>query len=110
MFKRIMLTALVLFSTQSFAGSCGAGKVTRILVGAWNSDDLIIKIDYSESASSHTSNFNGYIRYKKSQLGEYRSQALLSLALSAYHADEVIYTHSHSSDCANANEISLRKS
>ncbi|MEP0176632.1 MAG: hypothetical protein ABJH28_09250 [Paraglaciecola sp.] len=103
----IILILMPVFGAQ--AGSCGAGKITRILIGAYNLDDLILQIDYSEGTSSHAgSDYNGYIRYQKSQLGEYRSNMLLSLALSAYHSGSIIYTSSHNSNCSAATEISLR--
>ena len=98
---------LITFSCNSFA-NCGAGKITNIQVGGWNSDDIVIKLDNSKHANTLPNNvmYSGSkIRFKKSQIGEFRLSNILSSVLAAYHSNKPIYVNSHMNDCGNATEV-----
>ena len=109
--RRLLLISTLFFSVnQAFAGSCGAGKVTQILAGGYNSDDLIIKIDYSANASTHNgTEYYGRIRFRKSRLSDSRLTMLQTLAISAFHTDTLVYVNSHTNRCDDATEINIRK-
>ena len=105
--KRFSLFALVLLNNAASAGSCGEGKIIRVLEGGWNTDDYMIKIDYSVANSAHAgTEFNGYIVYK-STLNTQRLNGIRSVALAAYMAGKNVKAYSHANDCSEATEISV---
>ncbi|WP_194863770.1 hypothetical protein [Alloalcanivorax profundimaris] len=54
------------------AGSCGAGKIISVLEGGWDTNDFMIKIDYSLADSSHPgTEKSGWIVYKVYSDGYY---------------------------------------
>ena len=107
MLRKSLVAFLLIFSSNCLA-NCGAGKITHLWIGGWNSDDIVIQLDNSIQANTLPDNvmFSGNkVRFKKSQVGEFRLANILSAILAAYHTEKPIYTHSHTNDCGNATEV-----
>lgn len=107
----IALTVFTLLSTSSaVAGGCGNGKIIQIKEGGWNTNDLMIMIDYSQgdgAAGHKNTNFEtNWIRYRSS-LDVERLRAIRSLAYLAYSSGLNIQTYSQTSQCNAATEITL---
>ena len=50
---------------SAMAGTCRAGKIVSVLEGGWDSNDIMIKLDYSSAYSSHPgTEKSGRIVYK----------------------------------------------
>jgi len=98
---------LTLIANIASAGSCGEGKIITLLEGGWNTDDYMIKIDYSAGNSTHVgTEFNSYIVYK-STLSIQRLNGIKSMAIAAYMAGKDIKAYSHNNNCSEATEISI---
>ena len=91
------------------AGSCGEGKIIKLLEGGWNTNNYMIKIDYSISNSTHPgTEFNSFIVYKSS-LDDQRLNGIKSMALAAFMSDKIVKLYSHNNDCSSATELHLSK-
>ena len=98
---------LITTSNLLFAGGCGAGKITEILEGGFNTNDYMIKIDYSLRKSVHGgSEFHGYVAYK-STLSETRLNGIKSLAIAAMMSGKLVGLYSHNNTCRSATELVL---
>ena len=109
MLYEIAYTFLMLcISPLAWSGSCGGGYVKKIFVGGWNSDDLIIQIDFSKAVSEHPETlFSGqFVRFKPTSIPG-RFDRVNSLVLSAYIAGISIKFHSCNNDCSNATEVAF---
>ena len=98
---------MLLISTSNFlfAGGCGAGKITQILEGGFNTNDYMIQIDYSLRESAHGgSEFHGFVVYK-STLSEIRLNGIKSLALAAMMSGKIVGLYSHNNTCRSATEL-----
>lgn len=51
--KYLLTLLFVVVTNTAYAGSCGTGKITHVLQGGWDTDDFMIKIDYSEDVGQH---------------------------------------------------------
>ena len=93
--------------SQVSAANCGGGKVTAIMVGGWNTDDLMIRVDYSQSSNDHpgTEWIGKWIRYKLQTVGETRLKSIHAQAIAAYLSKIPVWTYSHHGRCDNATEI-----
>lgn len=95
-------------SMPAHAARCGGGKIVEIKEGGWNSDDLLLKVDYSDFSNQHPgTNFGGYIRYSAESLSIDRLNAIRKLALTAMVSGKTVLTYSHNASCSNATELSL---
>jgi hypothetical protein len=105
--KIILLSALIMLSNSVFSGPCGTGKVTSVMEGGWNTDDFMIRIDYSGENSTHSgTEFNGLIVYRSS-LNPKRLNGIKSIALSALISGRRVRTYSHTNNCSEASEIEI---
>ena len=100
--------AVSLFSTSAYAARCGGGKITEIKEGGWNSDDLLLKVDYSDFSNQHPgSTYGGYIRYSAETLSPQRLDAIRRLALTAMVSGKTVLTYSHNNVCSDATELTI---
>ncbi len=109
LFLSICLSTLILFNTSALAAGCGSGTITHVKEGGWNSNDLMIKIDYSITPSNHDNTlFNGWIRFRNTLNGE-RFKAIRSLAYLAFSSGQsvAVFSHATSAQCANATELTI---
>lgn len=104
----LLMGALALSGHAHAEGYCGIGKVLEVKEGGWNTNDLMIKIDYSGGDAVAT-NHGGYVRFRASldpdRLNAIRAVALLAMALDK---SVVTYTHDDASNgCTNADELTI---
>jgi len=101
-------SVLSLASASSHAaGSCGAGKITHIKEGGWNTDHFMIQIDYTvEGASSMSYGNGGYIRFL-STLDENRLQGIKALAYLAFSSGRTVRVFTSGTSCGLADDITL---
>ena len=104
----LIISLLMLISPGVFAGQCGGGKILELKEGGWNSDDLMIKLDYSEFKNNHAgSEFRGYVRFRATILTETRLTAIRRVALTALVSGKTVLTYSHTGDCSNATDLTI---
>ena len=104
----LIISLLMMISPGVFAGQCGGGKILELKEGGWDSDDLMIKLDYSEFRNSHAgSEFMGYLRFRTTTLTETRLTAIRRLALTALVSGKTVHSFSHKGDCSNATELTI---
>ena len=91
-----LISVLSLVSLSSHAaGSCGAGKITHIKEGGWNTNHFMIQIDYTqESASGMPYGNGGMIRFL-STLDENRLQGIKALAYLAFSSGRTAVSYTH---------------
>lgn len=90
------------------AGTCGAGKIVSVLEGGWDSNDFMIKLDYSSADSSHPgTEKSGWIVYK-STLDEQRINGIRAMALAAYISERDVVAFTHNGSCSDAGELKLQ--
>ncbi len=103
-----LLIAHFAFVTSAQAARCGGGKILEIKEGGWNSDDLLILVDYSDFSNQHPgTTFGGYIRYSAESLSASRLEAIRRLAATALVSGKTVLTYSHNSTCSDATELTL---
>lgn len=111
-FWRQRASVLIAFASLFFHGAamadiCGVGKVTAAIEGAFNTNDLYIKIDYSGGASQHAgTETSGYIVYK-STLNAQRLAGIRAMVLTALASERLVQPYSHNNNCSDATELSL---
>lgn len=102
-----LLASSVFAFSSAHAGSCGSGVITQVKEGGWNSDHLMIKVDYSVTQSAHSgSEFQGFIRFK-SDLSADRLKNIRALASLALLSGRVVSVFSHSGSCDAATELTV---
>ncbi len=111
-FTGLLLLSFSVGSGQSIAGFCGGGKVIEVMEGGWNRDDLLVKIDYSDSATPiqhQNSDFQGYLRFSgdPEQLPANRLEAIRKLALTALVSGKTVVAYSHNNSCGRATQLAL---
>ena len=90
------------------AGRCGGGKITEIKEGGWDSDDFMLKVDYSDFTNQHPgTTYGGYIRYTATSLSPARLDAIRKLALTALVSGKTVLTYSHALTCSDATELTI---
>lgn len=99
---------LVIGVSPAMAGTCGAGKIVSVLEGGWDSNDFMIKLDYSSADSSHPgTEKSGWIVYK-STLDEQRINGIRAMALAAYISERDVAAFTHNGSCSDAGELKLQ--
>jgi len=100
--------AQLFFSSSVFAARCGGGKIIEIKEGGWNSDDLLLSIDYSDFSNQHPgTTHGGYIRFSAESLSSVRLEAIRKLAITALVSGKTVLTYSHNDSCSYATELTL---
>jgi hypothetical protein len=95
--------------TSGVAAYCGSGKIVKILEGGWNTNDFMIKIDYSSGSSQYPgTEYFGFIVYK-SNLDAQRLKGIRALALAAYLSGKQVVPYTHTGRCDNATELSFKE-
>ncbi len=110
--QSIVFISLLTAASHTMAATCGAGKITHVKEGGWNSNDLMIAIDYSvEPAATEAlenSTWEGqWIRFRANVLDAERLKALRSLAYLAFASGTHVKTNTHNDDCSSATEITI---
>ncbi len=108
----VLLTLLVAigFSGTASAGSCGVGKVLEVKEGGWNTNDLMVKIDYAGGTGT-SNNYQGYIRFREN-LDAMRLKGIRAVAYLAMATGKSVTTFTHNSGtdaCTKATEITIKK-
>ncbi|AFT70042.1 hypothetical protein B5T_01765 [Alloalcanivorax dieselolei B5] len=79
-----------------------------VIEGGWDTNDFMIKIDYSEAQSAHPeTEHKGWIVYK-STLDQQRLNGIRAMALTAYVSEREVTPFSHNGNCSDATELMLR--
>ncbi len=111
--KTALLLSMAILSATAFsyvqAGTCGMGVITELKEGGWNTDDLMIKIDYRVTASAHNgTEWQGFVRFKANELSVERMKSIRAMAyLALATSPRLVWIGTHNSDCSRATEISL---
>lgn len=110
MTKHLLVAAAVFFSTvaasPSHATQCGSGHIVDYKEGGWNSDDFMIKLE-GINAGGSTTLWQGFVRFKSSDISAARLDAIRRLAATAFALDAKVWTFSHNGDCSSATEMSM---
>jgi len=103
-----LIGALSMFSFSSHAaGSCGAGKITQITEGGWNTSHFMIQLDYSQEGKSSMSYGNdGMIRFLVN-MHEDRFQGIKALAYLAFSSGRIVHVSTSNASCAAANALTI---
>jgi len=104
----IALLSLSATSISFAAGSCGGGKITHIKEGGWDSNDFMLKIDYSEEASVVGGEWNsqGWIRFA-STLDPIRLNGIKALAYMAFSGGKIVRAYTSGTECQAADDLTL---
>lgn len=115
--KRIkhLLPALLLCSFASFSAfagqECGAGRITHIVEGHNNTEDLLIAIDYE--VGGHPGGFlvqDRYIRFQKDVLSPDVFRGIKAIIYMAYSTDSYVFVKAQGAfACGGANYIRILK-
>lgn len=104
----VLATVFLSLSTSAYAGgTCGKGKITEVMEGGWNSNDLMIKIDYT-GGTSPLATQAGYIRFRDTLNAE-RLNGLRAVAYLALAGDKTVEALTHGANCADADQLSVLK-
>jgi len=100
----VLLTTLAGHSSAN-QNLCGTGTIAQIKEGGWDKNDLLIKIQTSETVSGLW--FDQYVRYVASELGAERMESIRRAAYTAFALEAVVQARSKSSNCSHASELTI---
>lgn len=104
----LAIIALSASSLTFAAGTCGAGKITHIKEGGWNSDDFMIRIDYTAESSVVGGEWNSqlWIRFS-STLDPLRLNGIKALAYMAFTGGKTVRAYTSGTQCQAADDLTL---
>ena len=107
--KALLAATLILGATWAQA-NCGEGKVTELIVGTWNRDNILFKLDNSVTAGTHGGKPWGvYGLIEPGTMSAARYDQLLGLLQTALVSGKNVVADSIQSNCSNVSSIALKK-